>query len=496
MNETSTATNRITRAGAVGYLALPVAVVLDAVGQLIVQLVITSSTARGNLTALSGLMTVATVLVSVLVMALCAAAVTSFLRSRRAGHPRPRGWAVAGATLTASLLLTSLYALAWYSGIGAGLLMATQTNLVVSTLGMLLAAAALVAGAIAAAGHRGRPGAGALTLAAVATPAALLTPILGSLFRQTAMYTVSVYAGLALALLGLAAAVVAARQHAPTPTEELPDAGPAGSWDGTGPAGVQRPATAARSAESEWSSAAGWSAESVKPAAAAEPEWRGRRFLRHVATPLGMACLVLILPLMDALEAWGLAILLLVAAAALAIAAIVGAVLDFRSLAGTGEPRAGHLTGDVAVPASVLVVPASLALGGLMGGGWAVLGALVIGAGAAVLCALVGLVGVLYSVFSGRYVPLTARVSTLATALVFVAAASFLPLQDSGAGLVSFIAAGALLLLAVVAGLVTVLSLGPSLRSSLRLSPQSSPQRSPQRSQRPVPPLGPQNPYR
>lgn len=339
MIETSTATDRTTRAGTVGYLALPVAVVLDAIGQLVAQLVITSSLARGNPTALSGLMAVATVLVSVLVVALCAAAVTLFLRSRRAGRPRHRGWAVAGATLTASLLLTSLYALAWYSGIGAELLMATRANLVVSTLGMLLAAAALVAGAIAAAGHRGRPGAGALTLAAVATPTALLTPVLGSLFRHTAMYTVAVYAGVALALLGLAAAVVAARQHAHTPTGRAPDDGPAGSRDASGPAGAQ------------------WSAESVKPAAAAEPELRGRRFMRHVATPLGMACLVLILPLMDALEAWGLAILLLVAAAALAIAAIVGAVLDFRSLAGTGQPRAGHLPGDVAVPASVLVVP-------------------------------------------------------------------------------------------------------------------------------------------
>lgn len=461
MTETSSATGRTTRArrttraDAVGHLALPAAVALEALGQLVVQLVITSTLAGGNPTALSGLVTVTDVLVSVLVLALCAAAVTLFVRDRRAGRPRHPGWTLAGAALTASLLLSSLYALVWYSGLGAELFMATNTNLLVSALGMLLAAAALVAGVIAAAGDRSRPGVGALTLAAAATPAALLTPVLGRVFPGTATYTVAFYAGVALALLGLSAAVVALRQHAHTPTGQASDVGPAGSGDGPGAAG------------------AGWSAESVRPAAAAEPELRGRRFIRHVATPLGMACLVLILPMMDALESWGLAVLLLVAAAALAGVAIVGAVLDFRSLAGTGEPRAGHLPGDVAVPASVLVVPAALALGGLMGGGWALLGALVLGAGVAGLCGLVGLIGVLYSVFSGRYASLAARVSSLATALVVVAAAAFLPLQDSGAGLFSVLAAGALLLVAVGAGVVTVVSAGPTLRLSRQLSPQN-----------------------
>lgn len=457
-------------ADTVRYLALPVAVVFETLGLLAGQLVFATLRAGADPEALSGIVTVVDVLVAVLVVALCAAAGVLFHRDRRAEHRRPRAWTVAGAALTAALLLSSLYVLAWYSGIAGGWFMATNTDLVVSTVSMLLAVVSLVAGVIAAAAERGRPGPGAVTLAAAATPAALLTPALGLVFRDSATYTAAYYASVALALLGLAAAVVASRRNSSTATGSslVLDAGPTGSGDSPAAAGGQ------------------WAADTVRPAAAAEPERAGRRFLRHVATPLGMTCLVLILPLMDALESWGLAILLIVAAGALALAAIVGAALDFRCLAGTGVPRAGHLPGDVAVPASVLVIPASLALGGLMGGGWGVLGALVIGAGVAGLSALVGLIGVLYSVFSGRYVSRAALISSLATALVFIAAATFLPLQDSGAGLISFIAAGALLLIAVVAGIVTVAAPAPSLRMSLQLTWPSAPE----------PVSGPQNPYR
>ncbi|WP_313816064.1 hypothetical protein [Citricoccus sp.] len=146
-----------------------------------------------------------------------------------------------------------------------------------------------------------------------------------------------------------------------------------------------------------------------KSAAVATPmERTGRRFPRHLATPLALACLALVLPLLDAVEIGQGAWLPLVFAVALAIAAVAGAVLDFR--------------------------------------------------------ALVSLIGVLFSAASGRYASRAARSSVIATALVFVAAATFIPFQSAGAALVSVIATALLLLVALGSGLVAVLSSRPTLR--------------------------------
>ncbi|REE04041.1 hypothetical protein [Citricoccus muralis] len=443
----------------VRYLALPCAVLLHTLGALVSQLIITALVSGGATDSLSSTMTAVGVVTALIEVVLCLAALVALVAELRAGRTRIRAWTVARSALAASLLSSGLYALLWYSGLGAALIMERNVNLGVSTLGMVLAGVSLVSGVVAVqTGSRG-PGTGAVVLAAIATPAALLAPVVGMIAQASAALTVASYGGAALALVGLAAATVALRRSAPH-ENPVPDAGPSGPAAASGSPVPGRSTTDVPDASAP---APGVGSAAV-PGAAAETERTGRRFLRHLATPLALTCLALILPLMDFAENGQVALLLVVLATALALAAVIGAVLDFRSLAGTAVPRAARLVGELAVPSTVLVVPLAALLGGVMGGGWAFFTALIIGALAAGFVALLGLIGVLVAVFSGHYASGAAKVSMVATSLVFIPAVMFIPFQSAGIVPISLALAGALLLTALVAGVLAVASRRPTLR--------------------------------
>lgn len=420
------------------HLALPTAVALHTLGPILVSLlawtVITGSTSpgalEGGIWALTYTLEAAVGLLGILGMALS-------LRDRPAGTGIRWAQTLSSAALAAALILGAARTFVPLGPVDRALGIEGYEVLLqaLSTAGLLLAATALVTGIAAAATAPRRPGTVARVLAPVAPPAALLAwgalPLLAPI---PSVLTIASGLGAALGLLGLGAAVVLLRR---SPGADR--AGQEGQGPDDGPAGRVTGAAAAM-------------------------EGTGRRFLRHLATPLGLACLALVLPLLDAVETGQGAWLPLVFAVVLAGAAVAGAVLDFRSLGGTGVPRAGALVGEVGVPGSILVIPVALLFGGLAGGGWALLGALVIGLLVAALVALVGLIGVLHSVFSGRYASRAARYSVIATALVFVAAATFIPFQSAGASLVSVTATAALLLVGLGSGLAAVLSPRPTLR--------------------------------
>lgn len=427
-------------------LALPAAVALHTMGSVLVSVatwaVIASSASPGaldgGLWVLSYTLAAAVGLLGVLGLALT-------LRDRRAGPGGRAAQTLASATLAAALIL-----LAARTFIPLGVVDRAigfeGFNAVLQTLsmaGLLLAATAVVAGAVAARRAPRGPGTATRILAAIAPSAALLAWGAIPLLAPTPSgLTVASALGSVLALLGLGAAVVLLRRSPGT--------------ERAGHDGVGREADGAHGPDD------GPAGKAV--AAAIAMEGTGRRFLRHLATPLGLACLALILPLLDAVQIGRSAWLPLVFAVVLAIAAVAGAVLDYRALGETGVPRAGHLVGELGVPASILVLPVALLCGGLAGGGWAMLGALVIGLLVAALVALIGLIGVLLSAFSGRYASGAARSSVIATALVFVAATTFIPFQSAGAALVSVIATVILLLAALGSGLAAVLSPRPTLR--------------------------------
>ncbi|VXB78638.1 hypothetical protein [Citricoccus sp. K5] len=435
------------------HLALPAAVALHTMGSVLVSLatwaVIATSASpgalNGGLWVLSYTLAAAVGLLGILGLALA-------LRDRRAG---PGGQEAQ--TLASVALATALILLAVRTFIPLGVVDRAigfeGFNAVLQTLsmaGLLLAATAVVAGAVAARRAPRGPGTVARVLSAIAPPAALVAwggiPLLAP---TPSGLTIASALGSVLALVGLGAAVVLLRRSPGTERAHHEGVGrEAGGALGPddGPVGKAADAAAAM-------------------------ERTGRRFLRHLATPLGLACLALILPLLDVVQSGQGAWLPLVFAVVLAIAAVAGAVLDYRALGGTEVPRAGRLVGELGVPASILVIPVALLLGGLAGGGWAMLGALVIGLMVAALVALIGLIGVLFSAASGRYASRAARSSVIATALVFVAAATFIPFQSTGAALVSVMATALLLLVALGSGLVAVLSSRPTLRLPERTEP-------------------------
>ncbi len=434
------------------YLALPAAVALHTLGAILISLLIWTVIARSTSpNALAGGLSVLNYTLAAAVGLLAVLGLAQTLRDRKAGPAGQTGRSVRRVrTVSTVAMATALILQAVRAFIPLGLtdraIGFDAYNAVVRTLsgtGLLLAAIAVVAGAVAARRAPHGPGPAARLLVAVAPPAALLVWGLAPLLATAPVASTVVSAlGAVLSLVGLVAAVVLLRRS--PGTDPAGHGGADGETHGApvpddGPAGTAADATSAM-------------------------ESTGRRFLRHLATPLGLACLALVLPLLDAVETGLGAWLPLVCAVVLAIAAVAGAVLDFRALAGTGVPRAGHLVGDLGVPASIPVIPVALLFGGLAGGGWAMLGALVIGLMVAALVALVGLIGVLISAFSGRYASRPARYSAIATALVFAAATTFVPFQSAGASLVSVIATAILLLVAVGCGLATVLSPRPTLR--------------------------------
>ncbi|NUL47480.1 hypothetical protein F7P69_20080 [Cellulosimicrobium funkei] len=428
------------------YLALPAAVALHTLGAILISLLIWAVVARSTSPgALAGGLSVLNYTLAAAVGVLAVLGLAQTLRDRRAGPAGQAGGTdrtvrtartVSSVALATALILQAVRAFIPIGVVDRAIGFESYNALVqtLSGAGLLLAAVAVVAGAVAARRAPRGPGSVARILVAVAPPAALLlwslVPLLATV---TAVSTVVSSAGAALSLVGLGAAVVLLRRS----RGDAPEVHR--SVDGTPLPGVAGDATSAM-------------------------EGTGRRFLRHLATPLGLACLALVLPLLDVVETGQGAWLPLVFAVVLAIAAVAGAVLDFRALGGTRVPRAGPLVGELGVPASILVIPVALLFGGLAGGGWAMLGALVIGLLVAALVALVGLIGALISAFSGRYASRPARSSVIATALVFVAAATFIPFQPSGASLVSVIATAILLLVALGCGLAAVLSPRPTLR--------------------------------
>ncbi|MGW9550116.1 hypothetical protein ACWG8W_03585 [Citricoccus zhacaiensis] len=428
------------------HLTLPAAVALHTMGAVLVSLatwaVIASSASPG---AVDGGLWVLSYTLAAIVGLLGVLGLALALRDRRAGPGGQSAQTLASVALAAALIL---WAVRTFIPLGVvdRAIGIEGYNAVLQTLslaGLLLAATAVVAGAVAAPRTPRGPGTATRILAAIAPPAALLAWGAIPLLAPTPSgLTIASVLGAALALAGLGAAVVLLRR---SPGTELAGHEGAGREAGgtlgpdDGPVGTAADAATAM-------------------------EGTGRRFLRHLATPLGLACLALILPLLDVVQTGLGAWLPLVFAVVLAIAAVAGAVLDFRALAGTGVPRAGHLVGELGAPASILVIPVALLFGWLAGGGWAMLGALVIGLLVAALVALVGLIGVLISAFSERYASGAARSSVIATALVFVAAATFIPFQSAGAALVSVIATAILLLVALGSGLAAVLSSRPTLR--------------------------------
>ncbi|MFB9071983.1 hypothetical protein ACFFIO_13045 [Citricoccus parietis] len=429
-------------------LTLPAAVALHTMGSVLFSLmtwvVIASSASPG---ALDGGLWVLSYTLAAVVGLLGVLGLALALRDRRAG---PGGQAAQ--TLASVALATALILLAVRTFIPLGVVDRAigieGYNAVLQTLsmaGLLLAATAVVAGAVAARRAPRGPGTATRILAAIAPPAALVAWGAIPLLAPTPSgLTIASALGSVLALVGLGAAVVLLRRSPGTERPRHEDVG--------------------READGALGPDDGPVGTAAAAAAAIAMEGTGRRFLRHLATPLGLACLALILQLLDVVQTGLGAWLPLVSAVVLAIAAVAGAVLDYRALGGTGVPRAGHLVGELGVPASILVIPVALLFGGLAGGGWAMLGALVIGLLVAALVALIGLIGVLISAFSGRYASGAARSSVIATGLVFVAAATFIPFQSAGAALVSVIATAFLLLVALGSGLVAVLSSRPTLR--------------------------------
>lgn len=430
------------------HLALPAAVALHTLGPVLVSLatwaVVASNASPG---AMDGGLWVLSYTLAAVVGLLGILGLALALRDRRAGPGGRAAQTLSSVTLAAALIL---WAARTFIPLGPvdraidieGFSALLQT---LSTAGLLLAATAMVAGTVAAATAPRRPGAVTRLLAAIAPPAALLAWGAIPLLAPTpAGLTIASTLGAVLGLVGLGAAVVLLRR---SPGTQRAD------HDGAG-----READGALGPDDGPAGQAGQAA-----GATAAMEGTGRRFLRHLATPLGLACLALILPLLDVVQTGQGAWLPLVFAVVLAVAAVAGAVLDFRALGGTGVPRAGPLVGELGVPASILVIPVALLFGGLAGGGWAMLGALVIGLLVAALVALIGMVGVLISAFSGRYASRAARYSVIATALVFVAAMTFIPFQSAGASLVSVIATATLLLVALGSGLAAVLSPQPTL---------------------------------
>ncbi|NUL45981.1 hypothetical protein F7P69_12370 [Cellulosimicrobium funkei] len=430
------------------HLALPAAVALYTMGSVLVSLatwaVIANSASPG---ALNGALWVLSYTFAAAVGLLAVLGLALTLRDWRTGPARRGAQTLASAALAIALILLAARTFIPL-GVVDRAIGIEGYNAVLQTLsiaGLLLAVAAVVAGAVAARRAPRGPGTVTRLLASVAPPAALVAWGAIPLLAPTPSgLTIASALGAVLALLGLGAAVVLLRRS--------PDA------ERTGQDGAGRVAAVALGPDD------GPAGKSADAAAASAMEGTGRRFLRHLATPLALACLALILPLLDAVEIGQGAWLPLVFAVVLAIAAVAGAVLDFRALGGTGAPRAGHLVGELGVPAAILVIPVALLFGGLAGGGWAMLGALVIGLMVASLVALIGLIGVLISAFSGRYASGAARASVIATALVFVAAATFIPFQSAGAALVSVIATALLLLVALGTGLAAVLSSRPTLR--------------------------------
>lgn len=428
------------------HLALPAAVALHTMGSVLVSLVtwavIASSASPG---ALDGGLWVLSYTLAAVVGLLGILGLALTLRDRQAGPGGQWAQTLASVTLAAALILLAVRTFIPL-GVVDRAIGIEGYNAVLQTLslaGLLLAATAVVAGAVAARRAPRGPGTATRILAAIAPPAALLAwGALPLLAPTPSGLTIASVLGAVLALAGLGAAVVLLRRSPGT--------------DLAGHEGAGREVDGALGPDD---GPAGKAAD-----AATAMEGTGRRFLRHLATPLGLACLALILPLLDVVQTGMGAWLPLVFAVVLAIAAVAGAVLDFRALAGTGVPRAGHLVGELGVPASILVIPVALLFGGLAGGGWAMLGALVIGLLVAALVALVGLIGVLISAFTGRYTSGAARSSVIATALVFVAAATFIPFQSAGAALISVITAAILLLMALGSGLVAVLSARPTLQ--------------------------------
>jgi hypothetical protein len=199
------------------------------------------------------------------------------------------------------------------------------------------------------------------------------------------------------------------------------------------------------------------------PAPAAGPDDpRGRRFLRHLATPLAFLALALAAPALTAGGDGALSVALLVAAFALGVAGIVGAVLQVRAERRDGRVRVAAGLAAFTLPLAVTLVPAALALAALFGDedGWAVLGALVISVPLAAVVALTGLLAAIVAASARQYPGRAAASSVLCTALVPLALVLFVPLQSAGLALASVVLAGLLLLAALVTGLVAVASGG------------------------------------
>lgn len=185
-------------------LALPAAVAVHVLGTLVSHLAIGSLMRSLSSSSLSTVLTITDLVISLAVVALCLAA----LGAERAAA-RSRGWTLATRTLAAALLVPALNAVLWYTGFGFERV--PNLSMAVAVIRMLLAAVALVAGVVAATRDPAHRGTTALTVAAAAAPAALLTPAIGMVLRSPGAYTVATYAAIVLALVGLVAAIVASR---------------------------------------------------------------------------------------------------------------------------------------------------------------------------------------------------------------------------------------------------------------------------------------------
>lgn len=429
------------RSRTASHLALPGAAALHVLEPPAISLVLGALVSSASTSSLTVVATVVGVGFSLVVLALSAAGVLAHVRAAKAGGPRGRAWTLAWSALAASLVLGALYALLWYSGIGIELLMTSAASLVVSVAGLLLAAVALVAGLVVTFRGPRRPSAAAV--ASLATPAALLTPLIGMVLRSPGAYTVATYAGVVLAVVGLVAATVALRRDENGAPGAVGTAGTAGTAGG-----------------------------------------RGRSFLRHLATPLALTALVLAVPSLTVDDGGALTVLVLLAAFALAVAAIVGAVLDVRTERRAGSVRVAASFAAGTIPLAIALVPAAVALATLFGdeAGWAVLGALFISVPLAAVVALLGLVAAIVAASAGQYPGRMAAASVLCTALVPAALALFVPLQAAGLALGSAVLAGLLLLAALVTGLTAVASAGTSTGTGTPENPETA--------------TTPENPYR
>jgi hypothetical protein len=407
-------------------LALPGAVVVHLLGTLASSLLIGALARSWSTPGLETVLTTVGILIALAVVVLCVAALLAERAAARSGPARHRSRVLATRALAAALLLPALYALLWYSGIAVDLVMSLGTA--VSVIGLVLAALALVTGILAATRAPARPGRTAVTVAAVATPAALLTPLIGMVARSPGAHTMAAYTGVVLAVVGLVASVVALRR----------DAGGAAAGEAIGePIGDP----------------------------IGEPigcESAGRRFLHHLATPLALAALLLAVPALAAGDDGVLAVVLLVAAFALAVAGITGAVLRVRAERRQGRVRVAAGLAAFTLPLAVTLVPTAVALAALFGdeAGWAVLGALFISVPLAAVVALAGLIAAIVAASARQYPDRAAAASVLCTALVPVALVLFVPLQAAGLALASAVLAGLLLTAALVTGVVAVVSGG------------------------------------